>query len=133
VRVVESLTITHVFKVWQAFLLMSLVNVQPYCLNSFGDLQDIVKRFNERVLKKNDDRTKKYFAVPRKKIIEEKYDLNWSRYHEDVYEEIVYEKPELILQKLIENEVGEDYDERLLDQVRGGILKELLELRRMVK
>jgi hypothetical protein len=33
VRVVETLTITHVFKVWQAFLLpMFPATVQPYCL-----------------------------------------------------------------------------------------------------
>jgi type I restriction enzyme M protein len=62
-------------------------------LEGYGDLQDIVEKFKKRTPKKDIDRTQKYFAVPRQEIVDEKYDLSLSRYREDVFEEIEYEKP----------------------------------------
>jgi type I restriction enzyme M protein len=38
--------------------------------------------------------------VPKKEIVENSYDLNLSTYKEEVYEEVVYEKPEVIFGKL---------------------------------
>lgn len=98
----------------------------------YGDLQDIVKKFLSRDPKKDTDRTKNCFAVPRQDIVDEKYDLSLSRYKEEVFEEIVYEKPEVILQKLLGNEVGENVSEKALAGIQGGIVKELLELKGMV-
>jgi type I restriction enzyme M protein len=101
-------------------------------LEGFGDLQDIVEKFKRRDPKKDTDLTQQYFAVPRQEIVSEKYDLSWSRYHDEVYEEIEYEKPEVILHKLLVSEIGEDYDDEALASIRGGIVKELVELKGMV-
>jgi len=38
--------------------------------------------------------------VPKKEIVENNYDLNLSTYKEEVYEEVLYEKPEVIFGKL---------------------------------
>ena len=46
------------------------------------------------------DRRQKYFMVPKKEIVENNYDLNLSTYKEEVYEEVVYEKPNVIFGKL---------------------------------
>ena len=70
--------------------------------------------------------------MPRQEIVDEKYDLSLSRYKEEVFEEIDYEKPAVILQKLLESEVGKDFDEEALGGIQGGIVKELLELKGMV-
>jgi type I restriction enzyme M protein len=98
----------------------------------YGDLQDIVGKFKKRDPQSDTDRTRKCFSVPRQEIVDEKYDLSLSRYKEDVFEEIVYEKPGVILQKLLESEVGEGFDEGALAGIQGGIVKELLELKGMV-
>jgi len=50
------------------------------------------------------DRRGKHFMVPKKEIVENNYDLNLSTYKEEVYDEVVYEKPSLILKKLSEIE-----------------------------
>jgi type I restriction enzyme M protein len=46
------------------------------------------------------DRRLKYFMVPKKEIVENNYDLNLSTYKEEVYEEVSYEKPNVIFGKL---------------------------------
>jgi len=38
--------------------------------------------------------------VPKQEIVDNNYDLNLSTYKEEVYEEVVYEKPEVIFRKL---------------------------------
>ena len=80
---------------------------------SNSDLPDIVKQYHSRnqVPLQGDlgggDRKGKHFFVPKTEIEENGYDLSFSKYHEEVYEEIVYEKPEVILAKLgnIEEEI----------------------------
>lgn len=67
---------------------------------SESDLQDIVKRYKARDAKKDTIRTEKYFMVPKKEILDNKYDLNLSTYKEEVYEEVIYEKPAVIFSKL---------------------------------
>ncbi|BBO89627.1 DNA methyltransferase [Desulfosarcina ovata subsp. ovata] len=101
-------------------------------LDGFGDLQEINKKFKDRDSEKDTDRTRKYFVVPRQEIVNEKYDLSLSRYKEEIFEEIVYEKPSVILHKLLMSEVGKEYDEKVLADVKGGIVKELLELKGMI-
>ena len=98
----------------------------------FGDLQDIVEKFKKSDPEKDTARTQKYFAVPRQEIVDEKYDLSLSRYKEDVFEEIEYEKPGVILEKLLVSEVGEGFDEKALAKIQGGVVKELLEMKGMV-
>ncbi|MDZ4146724.1 MAG: N-6 DNA methylase [Flavobacteriaceae bacterium] len=65
-----------------------------------SDLPDIVQRYKARDAKKASDRKLKYFMVPKKEIVENNYDLNPSKYKEEVYKEISYEKPNVILGKL---------------------------------
>ena len=101
-------------------------------LEGYGDLQDIVEKYKKRNKRKYSDRTQKYFVVPRQEIVDEKYDLSLNRYKEDVFEELEYEKPAVILHKLLESEVGKDFDEKTFGKIQGGIVKELLELKRMV-
>lgn len=99
-----------------------------------GDLQDIIAKYHARSAATDTDRTAKCFMVPRTEIADEKnnYDLSLSRYKQDVFEEVPYDEPAVILDRLIQAEVG-DVDEAELGKVQGGIVRELLELRRMVE
>ncbi|MBN2755110.1 MAG: N-6 DNA methylase [Candidatus Goldbacteria bacterium] len=78
-----------------------------------GDLQDIVKQFKERHSKKKNDKKTKCFFVDRKDIVKEGYDLSMSKYKEDVYEEVKYEKPAVILKRLkaMEKEIEKGLEE----------------------
>ncbi len=69
-----------------------------------SDLSDIVQRYKARDTNKDSDRKQKYFMVPKKEIVDNNYDLNLSTYKEEVYEEVVYEKPNVIFGKLEELE-----------------------------
>ena len=96
-----------------------------------GDLQDIVAKFHARDSDTDNDRTRKYFSVPRTDNEAEGYDLSLSRYKEDVFEEIEYEAPGVILDRLLKAEVG-DVSDKDLAKVQNGIVRELLELRDMI-
>jgi len=65
-----------------------------------SDLPDIVERYASRNAKKDTDRKLKYFMVPKKEIAENNFDLNLSTYKEEVYEEVHYEAPNIIFDKL---------------------------------
>lgn len=82
----------------------------------YGDLQDIVIKYKSAKPAAENDRKRKYFTVPKKEIVAEGYDLSFSRYKEEVYEEIEYEKPEVILEKLmgengLENQISQKLNE----------------------
>lgn len=98
-----------------------------------GDLQDIIVRYRARNPTIDTDRTAKCFLVPRTEIADEKnnYDLSLSRYKTSVFEEVHYEASGMILDRLIQAEVG-DLDEVELIKVQSGIVRELLELKGMV-
>jgi type I restriction enzyme M protein len=83
-----------------------------------SDLPDIVAQYRQRHTAATNDRKQKHFSVPKSEIVANAYDLNLSSYKEEVYEEVVYEKPEVILEKLESLEVE--------------IQKGLEELRRLV-
>ncbi len=99
--------------------------------NPFGDLQDIIAKYHARNAASDTDRTAKYFMVPRVEIEAEDYDLSLSRYKQDVFEEVHYDAPGVILDRLILAEVG-DVDEAELAKVQSGIVRELLKLKGMV-
>ena len=101
--------------------------------DGFGDLQDIIVKYHARNPTTDTDRTAKCFMVPRTEIADEKnnYDLSLSRYKTDVFEEVHYDAPVVILGRLIQAEVG-DVDEANLLMVQGGIVRELLELKGMI-
>ena len=65
-----------------------------------SDLPEIVQRYKTRNIKTDTDRKQKYFMVPKKEIVGNDYDLNLSTYKEEVYEEVSYEKPNVIFGKL---------------------------------
>lgn len=67
----------------------------------YGDLQDIVREYKSRDPKRECDRKGKFFFVPKAEIIAKKYDLSFSRYKEDTYEEIEYENPADLLTRLL--------------------------------
>jgi type I restriction enzyme M protein len=102
-------------------------------LEGYGDLQDIISKFRARSTSTETDRTAKCFMVPRSEISDEKngYDLSLSRYKTDVFEEVFYDAPRVILGRLIQAEVG-DVEEAELAKVQSGIVRELLELKEMV-
>ncbi len=66
-----------------------------------GDLQDIVQKFKERNSEVETDRKAKHFFVPIKEIVDNNFDLSITRYRDSVFEEIIYDKPNVILEKLI--------------------------------
>ena len=96
-----------------------------------GDLQDIIAKYRVRNPATDIDRTAKCFAVSRAEIEAEGYDLSLSRYKLEVFEEVPYDAPGVILDRLILAEVG-DVDEEELVKVQSGIVRELLELKGML-
>lgn len=99
----------------------------------YGDLQDIITKYHNRNAEADTDRTAKYFMVPYSEIADEKnnFDLSLSRYKEDVFKEVNYDAPGVILGRLIQAEVG-NVDETELANVQSGIVRELLELKGIV-
>jgi type I restriction enzyme M protein len=62
---------------------------------------------------KASDRKEKYFFVPKAEIVAENYDLSMSKYKEDVFEEVEYEKPAILMAKLksMESEISKELNE----------------------
>jgi type I restriction enzyme M protein len=81
--------------------------------DGYGDLQDIVEQYKKRDQKKRGDRKEKFFFVPKEEIVKEGYDLSMSKYKEDVFEEVIYEEPQVIFGKLrtLEDEITAELDE----------------------
>lgn len=65
-----------------------------------GDIPDITARFKNRFEENLNDRKGKCFFVSIEEIVENDYDLSISRYKEIVYEEVEYEPPLVILDKI---------------------------------
>lgn len=97
----------------------------------YGDLQDIIIKYHARNQVTDIDRTAKCFMVSRAEIETESYDLSLSRYKKDVFEEVHYDAAGVILDRLIQAELGE-IDEVDLTKVQSGIVRELLELKEIV-
>lgn len=98
----------------------------------YGDLQDIVTSYHARDAAIEIDRTgKRFFMVPRSEIEEKRYDLSLSSYKKDVFEDVRYDAPDVILNRLLRAEVGDVKDDDLAS-VQGGIVRELLDLRGML-
>ena len=97
----------------------------------FGDLQDIVTKYRARSSATDTDRTAKCFMVSRNEIEAKGYDLSLSSYKKVVFEEVHYDTPGVILDRLIQAEVG-DVDEAELANIQNGIVRELLDLKGLV-
>jgi len=81
-----------------------------------NDIPDIIKRFHDLKAEQGRARTDKSFMVPVKEIRDNKYDLSINRYKEVVHEEVVYEKPEVIIAQIeqLDKERAE-----LMSQLKG--------------
>ena len=73
-----------------------------------SDLPDIVACYNKRRTKSEAEmsRTANHFFVPKQEIVDNDYDLSLSKYKEEEYEEVIYEKPKIILKKLSDIEAS---------------------------
>ncbi|OME91848.1 DNA methyltransferase [Paenibacillus amylolyticus] len=88
-------------------------------LEGFGDLQDIVLKYKNRDQNGESDRKKKFFFVSKKEIVaDKKYNLSIGTYKLDMDDEVEYENPILILEKL--------------NTMESEINKELIELKGML-
>ncbi len=78
-----------------------------------NDIEDIVKRYENIEEEKDRKRTEKSFFVSKEEIVENDYDLSINKYKEIVYEEVVYEKPEVIIAKIkeLEKEIALNLEE----------------------
>lgn len=90
-------------------------------LDNDGDIPDIIEKW--RAIKKDNtlESTKedKWFWVEKEDIVGNGYDLSINKYKEIEYEEVIYEKPEVILDKI--------------EALEKSILEDIAELKGMVK
>lgn len=90
-------------------------------LDNDGDIPDIIEKW--RAIKKDNSieptKEDKWFWVAKKEIAGNGYDLSINKYKEIEYEEVVYEKPEVILEKI--------------EILEKSILEDIAELKGMVK
>ena len=79
-------------------------------LEGYGDLQDIITQFKAKDPAIENNREGKHFFVPKQEIIDTDYDLSYSKYRKEVFDEITYENPKVILGRLneLEGEIVED-------------------------
>jgi len=72
-----------------------------------NDIPDIIKQWKARDKKKQPKKSEKWLWVDAEEIKKNKYDLSISRYKPVEYEEVKYEKPEILIANLlkIENEI----------------------------
>ena len=78
--------------------------LNPDGSRDFGDLHLIIDAYKKRNPKKESDRTKQHFFIPRTEIEENDYDLSLSKYKIEIYEEMKFDEPKIILSKLKTNE-----------------------------
>ncbi len=83
-----------------------------------NDIPDVLAKWRQRDPNKKTDRKAKAFFVPVEEIRENKYDLSINRYKEIEYEEVEYDPPLVILDKLeaLEAEIAGD-----LKELRGMV------------
>jgi type I restriction enzyme M protein len=67
-----------------------------------SDLLDIVQKYHNRNSAPSIDnqRTVNFFTISKQEIVDNNYDLSFSKYQEQVYEEVEYEEPKVIFEKL---------------------------------
>ncbi|MCK9368592.1 type I restriction-modification system subunit M [Candidatus Dojkabacteria bacterium] len=72
-----------------------------------NDLPDIVEKWKKRKEIKENDKKSKFFWVDKKEIEENNFDLSINRYKESIHNEVEYEDPKVVLDKIekVENEI----------------------------
>lgn len=78
-----------------------------------NDIPDIIERFNNLDKEEERKRTNQSFFVTKEEIVENGYDLSINKYKKIVYEEIHYDAPEVILERVkeLEKEISQDLEE----------------------
>ncbi|MEK4383776.1 class I SAM-dependent DNA methyltransferase [Aeribacillus sp. FSL K6-2848] len=78
-----------------------------------NDIPDIIVRFHNREAEKERKRTEQSFFVPVEEIRENDYDLSINKYKEIEYEEVQYEAPSVILERVeaLEKEIMNGLEE----------------------
>jgi len=78
-----------------------------------NDIPDVIARWKARDPKKDVDRTAKAFFVPIEEIRENQYDLSINRYKEVAYEDVQYESPHEIIERIraLERAMANDLSE----------------------
>ncbi|MBI3194676.1 MAG: N-6 DNA methylase [Ignavibacteriae bacterium] len=78
-----------------------------------NDIPDIIEKYSKRSNQQSEFRNQKSFTVPVDEIRSNKYDLSISRYKQIEHKEIEYEKPEVIMKRVLalEEEISKDVDE----------------------
>lgn len=84
-----------------------------------NDIPDIIARFHNREAEKDRKRTEQSFFVPVEEIRENDYDLSINKYKEIEYEEVQYEAPSVILERV--------------ETLEKEIMQGLQELKEMIK
>lgn len=85
-----------------------------------NDIPGIIARFHNREAEKDRKRTEQSFFVPVEEIRENDYDLSINKYKEIEYEEVQYEAPSMILERVeaLEKEIMQGLQE-LKQMIRG--------------
>ncbi len=65
-----------------------------------NDISDIIARYHALADEKERKRTESSFLVPKAEIVENGYDLSINRYKEIIYEEVTYDSPVVILDRV---------------------------------
>ena len=78
-----------------------------------NDIPDIVERFNNLDKEADRKRTEQSFFVDVEEIRENNYDLSINKYKEIVYEEVVYDEPKVIINRVkeLEKEISSGLEE----------------------
>ena len=74
-----------------------MINVNQLMGN---DIPDIISRYHNLQNEDGRTRTEKSFLVSKDKIVKNDYDLSINRYKEIEYDEIEYEAPKVIIQRI---------------------------------
>jgi len=77
-----------------------------------NDIPDILEKFKKRHDEKPKNRKGKAFFVPFEEIKKNNFDLSISKYKEIEYEEVVYEKPEVIKKQIL------DYENKIIEALK---------------
>ena len=83
----------------------------------YGDLHVIIENYRKRNKINESNRTLQHFFVSKAEIIDNEYDLSINKYKKEVYKEVIYDAPKVIIEKL------EDIEKNILVELR--VLKEL--------
>ncbi len=78
-----------------------------------NDINDIIERFSNLENEEDRKRTEQSFFVPVEEIRENGYDLSINKYKEIEYEEVVYDAPSVILERIkeLEKEITKGLEE----------------------